>query len=744
MGLEGITNRIARAGNVVRFAPLQVALAAGVLVAAVAVPDYLGLAILASLAPTFNYALAPFAAIFAVPYLLDALGYAPALQYVIGGALGGVALVLAAKQLDIPLDLPQAMKAARWVGAWLASRGNNTGMPMMPVKIKLRKEPSASDGEWDSEGLSFPMPGPMEMEETLITFDFISLLLAIASGAVATIDTLAAIAVFLFAVVGLEFQERRPLSTLPAALAVLIARFFPYAAPITTLVAPQAREPEPEPEPEETAPPDPSQMWLEEVLSRVRAAAQQHVLPETPVQVQYLGREGIQEMIGIDIAGQPAPPAFLKKVASGFGDLEFAVGRRTPPDGNSRVLLLIVNPHVRLPEVTREVYLEEARNTPPGQLLVGFTSLGVPIRIDLSTQPHAGVWGGSGTGKSVTMRTAIIGGTLGNSPEQVGLFIFDPKAVTFAGVDFASVYGMYILPFPITCATIVALEEARRRMRAMSAMGVEKFAEYNAKVGENDALALCIMAFEELEFLQQQTESSTTGGAKKPGVLSPLLFDDSSPYPPEEREELANFLPRTFFAQPTLWQVFVNALRQLLAVARACGMHAVLCTQTPQAAIVPATARGNIAVHVFHRLPESVGGVVRNVLGGDRTVMPWHLPSGVKGMFVLYPDEATGRGVYIPIEEIQTLTAGYTRSRLPLLITRDPAIISPPAVERYKRIDRFMLDRQIAEGTITEEQANKLMERWYTPSGELRALTEGVPLPPGMMIDLALRVPMSV
>ena len=697
---------------------------------------------LAALAPSLGVAVAPLVLVPAVPVVVEWLGMAGAVSLVIAALAGGASVVLAARSLGIPLDLPAAGKAAGAIARRL-NKPDATGMPPPPLKFRLRK-PQTVDGE-DSPASDFPAYPGMPAEGAVITFDLIAVVVGVVAGAVALRSPAWGSVGLLVAVAGLQFQERiPPRALIPAAIAALGA-YFPdlvwlfVVLPFLSLS--EARE-----DVEVTAlpetPPDPAQVWLEGVLERVRTAASQQALPETPVRVGHGGTEGIQEIITVDISDQPAPPAFLKRVASSFGDLEFAVGRRSV-SGESRYVLLVVNPHIRPPAVTAETFISAAREIPAGQLLVGFTSFGEPMTINLEERPHLGVWGGSGTGKSVTMRTAVLGGTLFNSPTEVGIFAFDPKAVTFAGLDFASIYGLYTLPLQIVAATIVALEEARRRMRAMSAMGVEKFSEYNARSSPDQRLALCVLAFEELEFLQQQTESSQTGTPKKPGVLTPLLFEDSAPYTPEEQEELTNLLPRTFFAQPTLWQVFINALRQLLAVARACGLHAVLCTQTPQASIVPATARGNLSCHLMHRLPESVGGVVRNVLGGDKDIMPWHIPAGVKGLFVMYPETTMGRGVYIPIEDVQELVRGRERPRLPLLIAQDPAIVSPEAVRRYRRIDEYLLNRQVAEGTMQPDTAAGLLERWYS-NDAVRALTEGVPLPPGMMIDLALRVPMSV
>lgn len=746
MGLERAIDRLG--GSV------AVVLAGALGVACLLFPEEAGLFIVGGMALVFQAGALPLVALWAWTTFAPLLSLSPTLFYLVSVALGVAEVFVLAKSLSIPLDLPAAGKAIGGIFRRL-SAGQSSMTPAPSIKFQLRRpEFGAMDGMGGMEmGMGMGMGG----EEVVITADLIAVLLGGVGGIASTVSLALAAGCAMLALLVLQYQERQPISwgALLAGVAWLATPQLGYwlaGVGVVALAAyPPTKSEEPEPlpvplEPEE--PPDPADEWAREVMARLEDMVARLYPPDSgqDVRVVHLGRQGLQEVFSLDIGGIPASQSALKQVQQAFGDLEFSVGR-VNIGGVSRLSLLIVNPHIKPPAVGEAEFVEATKQVPDGYLLVGFTQFGEPVMIDLEAFPHGGFWGSSGTGKSVTMRSAVIGATLAKSPEEIGLFVTDPKAVTFSALDYAAIYANVISPFGIACAVIFMLEEARRRMRLMAAAGVEKFVEFNALMKERGQppLARILLVMEELEFLQQQTAESAIGSAKKPGVLTPFLFADDSPYTPEEREVLAGLLPQSFFSVRTLWEVIISATRQLAAVARACGVNLLLCTQTPKAEIVPATLRGNLSYNVAHYMPESAAGVMRALLGGDRDIMPWNIPRGVKGMFVCYQGSTheVGRGVYLPPQRAAELTAGFQRERMGLIILADPSVVSPEAVGRYRRIDEFVLGRRVAEGTLTQEAMMETLRRWYD-GDTIRALSSPVTLPLGLLIDTALRVPMSI
>lgn len=708
--------------------------------------DYADLAAVIGMGLVFRLGSLPVALLWAWKQVAPLLPVSPLLPYLVAGVLGGAGVFALAKSLSVPLDLPAASKAITGIARRLSANSSSQAIyPPPAIKFQLRRPIAEVD---------MGMPDMMGGETVVVTADLIALALGLAGGVVFLRFPLAGAGCLMLATAVLQFQERLPVSwgALLAGAAWLAATpGLPWLAAvgIAGLVVfaptPAPELPMPIPEPEE--PSDPAEVWAREIQGRLEdMVARLFPDSEQGIRVVYLGRQGLQEAFGIDAGGIPASQALLKQVQQAFGDLEFSVGRVPSPTG-SRLALLIVNPHITPPVVSEEDFIEAAKRVPEGHLLVGFTQFGEPILVDLEAFPHGGFWGSSGTGKSVTMRSAAIGATLAKPPEEIGLFVTDPKAVSFSALDYAAIYANVVLPLGIACGIIFLLEEARRRMRAMAAVGVEKFVEYNALMKETGrpTLSRVLLIVEEMEFLQQQTAEALIGTAKKPGVLTPLLFSDDSPYTPEEREALTELLPRSFFAARTLWDVIITALRQLAAVARAVGINAQLCTQTPKAEVVPGTLRGNLSYNVAHYMPESTAGVMRSLLGGDRDIMPWNVPVGIKGMFVCYQGDkhTVGRGVYLPPQRAAEITAGIGRSRIGMVLFNDPQVVSPEAVRRYRRIDEAILGRQVAEGTISQEKATQILASWYD-GDSIRALSHPTTLPVGLLIDVALRVPMSI
>jgi len=684
-----------------------------------------------------------------------------------------IAIILIAQSMSIKIDIPSVMKAINGIFKKImeGQDSNNGGMMQAETKLKIQllKPPTVgndteeySSGMYGGNGPSGGMGGGMGMgmggeEEFIITSDFFALLLAFVGGAVSGLS-ISGSALFAPASLGLglallQMQEGRTISW-PLAISAVVssvlgvrgvlwasAVLYPFFVPTGRVTTKK----KPAPAPVELTP---AEVFRQKVLARLSTGAQRASVPGvTEITVEFAEQVGIQDTYTVFSNGEVASQSVAMSLIRAFGDLEFHVGRR-----NGQVALFITNKYIVPPTTKASTFLELARGLTSDTIPIGMDiATGELKTLDLESVPHFSNTGTSGSGKSVTIRTAFLTQMQLFPPTELLHVCCDAKAGTFTFTAPHLVINVNSL-LGIVSTLVFLTEESRRRMRLFRVSGQEKMIDYNKQAGDQK-LARIMLLVEEIQFTRAMLKTAKMGDKKRPGILTKLgLFspedDPASPYTAEEREELEANLPRTFFSATNLDAVYENALLQLLPTARSTGINCVLSTQIPSSELM-GKVKGNLSAHIMHRMGKSDAGFVRGFgIDSSRPVFPWDIPIGpeFRGVNIVYGNESTiTRGVYIPPDLAAEIVAKVPdRTQLNMALCRDNNLFNEISYARWHRVDDFLLQAAVQENTITPEAAQAQMESWYNEVAEgkweIRALSEGAELSPGMIIDTALRI----
>ena len=311
---------------------------------------------------------------------------------------------------------------------------------------------------------------------------------------------------------------------------------------------------------------------------------------------------------------QPGPGVRVNKFTSLADDLALALAAEeirieAPIPGKSAVGIEVPN-KVRLPVHLREVMETPAWLNATAKLSVAFgkDQAGNPVVGDLSKMPHLLIAGSTGSGKSVCMNTIICSLLFKARPDEVKMMMIDPKMVELSMYN-----GIPHLMAPvITDAKQAAgylkgaVKEMENRYELFAALGVRNITQYNQ-----------------------------------------LVRDDPGPDPENPRrpmpyvvifvDELADLM----MVAPVDVE---DAICRLAQMARACGMHLVIATQSPRVDVITGLIKANIPSRIAFAVSSQVDSrVILDYAGAERLLgkgdMLYH-PAGhskairVQGAFI--------------------------------------------------------------------------------------------------------------
>ncbi len=258
------------------------------------------------------------------------------------------------------------------------------------------------------------------------------------------------------------------------------------------------------------------------------------------------------------------------------------VGVKLSPDGE-RVLVHAVPMRSILPE---KIYWKDEYLPPEDfTLVLGMNLMGGLETVDLATTPHCLVGGGSGSGKSVLARSILMQGL----KKGAAVVLADFKG----GVDYGPVWHkrcqMVFDPDTLLAALESLTAELEHRRGIFVEAGTPNLTKYNETTGEN--LPRYIFACDEV------AEVLDTAGANK-----------------------------------TEKEVFAQIVRHLSLIARqgrAFGIHLMLATQRPDAALIPGQIRTNLALRICGRADDILSRIIL-----DSPAAAEQIPPDAKGLFV--------------------------------------------------------------------------------------------------------------
>lgn len=224
---------------------------------------------------------------------------------------------------------------------------------------------------------------------------------------------------------------------------------------------------------------------------------------------------------------------------------------------------------VRVADILR---CDQFRDSKRMTVAIGKAIDGSNVLADIEKMPHMLIAGTTGSGKSVFIQGMIISLLLKHSPEDMELYMVDPKMVEF------SYYEQLCMCHVVTEVrdAVALLEELCKdmdaRYRELAAAGVRDIDEYNVK--------------------------STVPMKRK------VVFVD----------ELADLIM-------TSKKSVENCIVRLAQKARACGIHLVLATQRPTVNVVTGLIKSNIPVKVCFAVPSYRDSMVMLDKGGAEQLL---------------------------------------------------------------------------------------------------------------------------
>lgn len=271
------------------------------------------------------------------------------------------------------------------------------------------------------------------------------------------------------------------------------------------------------------------------------------------------------------------------KVLSRSKDIQIWLGLSTEPhifiSKGMKIDIIREEPETIYFEKFMELVRDQLRNKITETNLIaplGLDPLNNVLFMDFSNSmsPHLLTGGTTGSGKSVTLNSIILGMMCIYSPEQVQFLFIDPKKVEFTIYQNKAHTRQVITELQEAVDVLqFYVNEMEDRYTKFAQEGVTNLDEYITEVGE-----------------------------KLPRVV--IVFD-----------EFADFMTQ----DPDMKKQVENAIMRLGQKARAAGIHLIICTQNPKADIINTNIRNNLGARLALRASDAnASNVILDESGAEK------------------------------------------------------------------------------------------------------------------------------
>ena len=213
---------------------------------------------------------------------------------------------------------------------------------------------------------------------------------------------------------------------------------------------------------------------------------------------------------------------------------------------------------------------------------------GATLVDDLADLPHVLIAGTTGSGKSVCINTLLLSLLYRFGPDDLRLILIDPKVVELQVYNRLPhlVVPVVTEPKKVLLALKWTINEMEKRYRYMAKAGVRNIGTYNSR-------SRAPKNVEELDLAPRlEGEEPAAPSGEEP-------LPDRLPYIVVIIDELANLMQ----VAPAEVE---NAIALLSAKARAAGIHLVIATQTPRAAVITGVIKTNVPARIAFQVPSGV------------------------------------------------------------------------------------------------------------------------------------------
>ncbi len=338
---------------------------------------------------------------------------------------------------------------------------------------------------------------------------------------------------------------------------------------------------------------------------------------------------------------QPGPGVRVNKFTALSDDLALALAAEdirieAPIPGKSAVGIEVPNKE-RLAVPLREVLESPAFRTNPSKLAVAFgkDNAGNPVVGDLARMPHLLIAGSTGSGKSVCMNTIISSLLFKAQPHEVKMLMIDPKMV-----ELSTYNGIPHLMAPVITDVKKAagflkgaVKEMEARYELFAGMGVRNIQHYNQVVASDPGpdpenprrpLPFIVIFIDELADLM---------------MVAPADVEDS--------------------------------ICRLAQMARACGMHLVIATQSPRVDVITGLIKANVPSRIAFAVSSGIDSrVIMDSAGAERLLgrgdMLYH-PSGSS-------KPLRAQGAYIDEASVEELVRFVKAQGRPVFTAQEVAV----------------------------------------------------------------------
>jgi len=290
----------------------------------------------------------------------------------------------------------------------------------------------------------------------------------------------------------------------------------------------------------------------------------------------------------------PAPGVRVERIVNLERDLARTMKAErinilAPVPGRDTVAIEVANAS-KVKVLLRDLIESEEWNSSRAHLPIslGKDVYGATLIDDLADLPHALIAGTTGSGKSVCINTLLLSLLYRFSPDDLRLILIDPKVVELQVYNRLPhlVVPVVTEPKKVLLALRWVINEMEKRYRYMAKASVRNIVTFNTRIRTPKRV-------EELDLAPR------LAGEEPPPPSTEEPLPDRLPYIVVIIDELANLMQ----VAPAEVE---NAIALLSAKARAAGIHLVIATQTPRAAVITGVIKTNVPARIAFQVPSGV------------------------------------------------------------------------------------------------------------------------------------------